>query len=184
MRLWFMWVVGSTLAFAVGGREAGASSLTGDLIVIGYLALAGGLLLAGALQSVILRTVIAEPSRWLFASAAAVAAIGVIVFGFGTVNRDLGWVLGVVGGWILLGTLQWLVLRDQLAGSGWWVLAHAAGLIVAAPVVGFATWATGLPVDGALGGALRWLAFGAGYGAVTGTALLWLLRDRVLHVTA
>jgi len=37
-------------------------------------------------------------------------------------------------------------------------------------------------VDGAIGGLLRWLAFGAAYGVVTGTALVWLVRER-LHLT-
>ena len=53
------------------------------------------------------------------------------------------------------------------------------GLIVAPPVVGFVTWATAPAVDSAVGGLLRWLAFGAAYGAVTGTTLLWLLRRRL-----
>ena len=82
-------------------------------------------------------------------------------------------------GWIVLGVLQWLVLRARVAGAGWWVLANTLGLIVVPPVVGFVTWATGAPVDSAVGGLLRWLAFGAAYGAVTGTALLWLLRQRL-----
>jgi hypothetical protein len=59
------------------------------------------------------------------------------------------------------------------------VLANTVGLIVAVPVVGFVTWATGVPADGAIGGLFRWLAFGAAYGVVTGTALLWLLRERL-----
>ena len=91
----------------------------------------------------------------------------------------MGWVLGVAVGWIVLGALQWLVLREQVAGAGWWVLANALGLIVAVPVVGFVTWATGAPADGAIGGFLRWLAFGAAYGVVTGTTLWWLLRERL-----
>ena len=87
--------------------------------------------------------------------------------------------MGVAVGWIVLGALQWLVLREQVAGAGWWVLANTLGLIVAGPVVGFVTWATGTPVDSAIGGFLRWLAFGAAYGVVTGTTLSWLLRQRL-----
>ena len=79
----------------------------------------------------------------------------------------------------LLGALQWLVLREQVAGAGWWVLANTLALIVAVPVVGFVTWATGTPADSPIGGLLRWLAFGGAYGVVTGTALWWLLQERL-----
>jgi hypothetical protein len=51
-------------------------------------------------------------------------------------------------------------------------------------VVGFVTSATGVPADGDIGSLLRWLAFGAAYGIVTGTALWWLLRERLQLTTA
>lgn len=184
MKLWLLWVLASTVAFGVGGRLGVASSPSGDLIVTGYLALTGSLVLAGVLQSLVLRRLIADPVRWASASVVAVAAVGVLVFGLGLINRDVGWVLGVAGGWLLLGSLQWLVLREQVAGAGWWVAVNVLGLIVAGPVVGFATWATGMPVDGLLGGAVRWLAFGAAYGAVTASAIAWFLRERLQLLTA
>ena len=107
------------------------------------------------------------------------AAIGVVAFGVSMMNRDAGWELGVVVGWILLGVLQWLVLRQEVAGAGWWIVAPTLGLLLAIPVVGFVTWATGAPVDSTVGGLLRWHAFGAAYGLSTGTALVWLLRHRL-----
>jgi hypothetical protein len=179
MKLWVFWVLASTVAFGVGGRMGVALSPSEDLIVIAYLAVTTSSILAGVLQWLILRRLIADTGWWLPVSVVTVAIIGVLVFGLGLINRDVGWVLGVTVGWILLGALQWLVLREQVAGAGWWVLANTLGLIVAVPVVGFVTWATGAPADGLIGGVLRWLAFGAAYGVVTGTALWRLLRERL-----
>lgn len=179
MKLWLLWVLASTVAFGVGGRLGGALSPSKDLIVIGYLAMTTSLILAGLLQWLVLRRLIANTGWWVLVSVVAVGIIGVLVFGLGLINRDVGWVLGVALGWIVLGALQWLVLREQVAGAGWWVLANTLGLIVAGPVVGFVTWATGAPTDSVVGGFLRWLAFGTGYGVVTGTTLSWLLRQRL-----
>jgi hypothetical protein len=54
---------------------------------------------------------------------------------------------------------------DRLSAAGWgfwlsWVLASTAG------------WVVGMPVGGFVG----WAALGAVYGAMTGFALVWLLR--------
>ena len=179
MKLWLLWVLASTVAFSVGGRLGGALSPSRDLIVVGYLAVTASLVLAGVLQWLVLRRLIDDTGWWVLVSVGAVAIVGVLVFGLGLIDRDVGWVLGIAVGWIVLGALQWLVLREQVAGAGWWVLANLLGLIVAGPVVGFVTWATGAPADSALGGFLRWLAFGAAYGVVTGSALSWLLRQRL-----
>lgn len=83
----------------------------------------------------------------------------------------------------LLGVLQWLVLREDVPGAGWWVAAHAIALVVAGPGIGFASWLAGAPVETALGNLVPWLAFGAVYGIVTGSALLWLLRGRLAAAT-
>ncbi len=179
MKLWLLWVLASTVAFGIGGRVGLAWSPSRDLIVIAYLGLAASMILAGVLQWLVLRGLIAHAGAWLLANVAATAAVGALAFGLGLINRDAGWVLGVAGGWIVLGVLQWLVLREQLVGAGWWVLASTLGLIVAGPVVGFVSWATGAPGGSLAGGLSRWLAFGAAYGAITGTALVWLLRQRL-----
>ena len=177
--LWISWVLACTVTFGVGGRLGRALSPSEDPIVMAYLAVTASLILAGVLQWLMLRRLIADTGWWVPASVVAVAIVGVLAFGLGLINRDVGWVLGVAVGWIVLGALQWLVLREQVAGAGWWVVANTLGLIVAVPVVGFVTWATGAPPDSPIGGFLRWLAFGAAYGIATGTALWWLLRQRL-----
>ncbi len=181
VKLWLGWVLACTFAFGVAGLSV-ALSPSRDLILTGYLALAVSLVLAGVLQWLLLRGQVNEAGWWVLASITAVVVIGALVFGVGVMNRDVGWVLGVIVGWIVLGVLQWLVLRQEVTGAGWWVVATPLGLLVAIPVVGFVTWATGTPVDGAVGRLLPWHAFGAAYGAVTGTALWWLLRQRLEYV--
>ena len=80
-----------------------------------------------------------------------------------------GWILGavllpalapVVGG-LVVGSLQWVVLRQRLPQAGWWVLASAAGWVlgwalVAALVPPELGFLTGI-VLGAAMGILQWL---------------------------
>ncbi len=70
---------------------------------------------------------------------------------------------GVAAGGIVVGVLQWLVLRRQVARAGWWVLASTVGWVVGGPVGAF----------------VGWPALGAVYGAITGSALVGLLRQPV-----
>ena len=140
MKLLLLWMLACTMAFGIGGQLGVAISSSKDIIVIGYFALTASLILAGLLQSLVLRRLIVDTGWWILASVVAVALFGVLVFGLGLINRDVGWVVGVAAGWIVLGSLQWLVLRGQISGAGWWVLANALALVVAIPVVGLVTW--------------------------------------------
>jgi hypothetical protein len=87
-----------------------------------------------------------------------------MVFGVGMVNADVGWIGGVSLFGTVVGVLQWLVLRRQVARAGWWVLASTVG------------WVVGMPLGDSVGGP----ALGAAYGAITGTALVLLLRQAPL----
>ena len=58
--------------------------------------------------------------------------------------------------------LQWLVLRRQMPRAGWWVLASTVG------------WVVGMPLGDINGPP----GLGAAYGVITGTTLVWLLRQR------
>jgi hypothetical protein len=170
---WLWWVLASTMGWAVGARVGVAVGSFGEppgfeaaqsvptIIVAGYLGVAVGGILVGVLQSLVLRRKIARAGWWVLAGVGAAAVIGVVVFGVGVVNTDVGWVVGASLFGIVVGVLQWLVLRRQVARAGWWVLASAVG------------WFVGMPV----GGVLDWPALGAAYGAITGIALVWLLRQ-------
>ncbi len=66
---------------------------------------------------------------------------------------------GVIGA--VTGTMQWFVLRRQVARAGWWVL------------VSIVSWA----VSQAVGAYVQsGAALGIVYGIIAGTALVWLLR--------
>jgi len=83
----------------------------------------------------------------------------------------MGSVLGIVSG-----ILQWLILRRKVAHAGWWLVASCIGSLI-----GFLDFRFVV----ALGEAGKWtqtiltfgLVFGAGYGAITGAMLIWLLRQ-------
>lgn len=97
---------------------------------------------------------------------------------------NVGWFVDeavLIGGvWLVGGVvaaiLQWLVLRRQLTGAGWWLVTSTSG------------WAIGVAVallGGVSGGmaevmlAVGWAAGGIVSGVITGVALVWLLRQRV-----
>ena len=80
-------------------------------------------------------------------------------------------VFGVVGG-----ILQSLILRRKIPRAGWWLLTNLMGSLVGA--ISFPI-AVAISETGNWGLALMTfgLVFGAGNGAITGAALLWLLRQ-------
>jgi hypothetical protein len=168
-RIWFLWLMAGAVGWGVGvevgslGVPGGLKSLQSspNIILAGYLGVAAGGILGGVLQWLVLRRQITRAGRWVLASLGAAAVVGVVIFGVGMVNADVGWVGGAVLFGTVVGALQWLVLRRQVARAGWWVLASTVG------------WVVGMP----LGGIFGWLALGAAYGAITGTALVWLLRQ-------
>jgi len=69
-----------------------------------------------------------------------------------------------------MGLPQWLVLRQHLSKAGWWVLASALGMV--GYLVGVANPASTLTEI-----ILRVVIVGALSGAITGIALVWLLRQ-------
>ena len=79
--------------------------------------------------------------------------------------------LGIVPG-IGVGVLQWLVLRGKVSRAGWWVLASTVGWGLSMAVSRVIAW--GINDDESL---VPLVVTGAVLGAVTGGALVWLLRQ-------
>ena len=82
----------------------------------------------------------------------------------------------------VVGIAQWrLVLRRQIDGVGWWVLASTVGLAVGIAVSFAVLEAVEAAVGFAMSGAVRFAMSGAVslavYGAITGAVLVWLLRQ-------
>jgi hypothetical protein len=168
-RVWFLWLMAGAFGWGLGvylgwfgGGEPKTLQAIPTVILAGYLGVAVGGILIGVLQWLVLRRHVTGAGRWVLASLGAVAVVGVVVFGVGVVNADLGWVGGVSVFGTVVGVLQWAVLRRQVPRAGWWVLASTAG------------WVVGMPLGDVNGPP----GLGAAYGVITGTVLVWLLRRR------
>ncbi len=189
---WLGWVVASTVGMLVGFfmifliygllEALLGSAVTDDLFEIGWLGdLVMGIMLGivvGILQWLVLQGRVSRVGWWILASAAAGYGISLAFFigieeslSFSLFLRFTG--VAALGG-AVMGTLQWLVLRGKVSRAGWWVLASTVG------------WALGMAVSRAISwgpddaDAIYALAVtGAVMGAVTGAALVWLLRQPV-----
>jgi hypothetical protein len=132
----------------------------------------------GYLQWAVLRERIAGAGLWELASALrfglamSVAAAANTGENYVMAGILIASVFGVVSG-----MLQWLILRRHVKSAGWWVVTNLLGSLVSVIVgvrVFSAISATG---NSGLDTIVFGLVFGVGTGAITGAALIWLLRQ-------
>ena len=169
------------LAGVVPSRdEANTSGWT-----VGWAILLGGVLARatfGATQRLVLRRVLPRVDGWVWASTAGFAASFTVVWALSGASYgdlahhalphaiDLAGPLGGASIGAALGASQWLILRQHVRGTGWWMLMNtvgfAAGWILAAAT----------PVDGVpahfVGGSIVGLVLAS----TTGVTLVWLLQ--------
>jgi hypothetical protein len=133
----------------------------------------------GVLQWLVLRRRVSGAGWWVLASAAG--GYGIIQAGFLGFSQSLEsyglllrWTGVVALGGAVTGTLQWLVLRGQVSRAGWWVLASTVGWGLVGAVLGAFPWGVG-DTDALV----ALVVTAAVLGAVTGGALVWLLRQPV-----
>jgi len=163
-QFWLWWVVASSAGWIVGSPLGKAVAASGDLVVPRHhdaVGVAAAVIVLGVLQWMVLRRNVPQAAWWMLANIAAVAAA--LVFAMVVVAADMG--LVVAAGGTVLGVLQWLVLRRQVSQAGWWVLASTVGWVGGGFVSGISDTPIGLVV------------LGIAYGAITATALVWLLRQ-------
>ena len=171
--IWLVWVLMTTMGWALGfliGFVLG--SIIGDVLGDWSFPLFFGIGLGiciGVLQWLLLRGYVSRAGWWVLTSAAG--GYGIALAGFEVLN-SLGALLSLIGvvalGGAVTGILQWLVLRGQVSRAGWWVLASTVG------------WGLSMAVAGVLEEPFSMSLFGgAVLGAVTGGALVWLLRQPV-----
>jgi predicted Ser/Thr protein kinase len=203
---WLGWVAANTAGWIIG-LVLGAAFLSA--LQESFLgAFLGAFLLGlstGMMQWFVLRRHLREPGQWVWATAGGTllgAFAAGIVGDAGGGSETLGLVFLLCTVAVVLGTCigvaQWLVLRDQYRGAGWWVVANAAAWLVvglinggigAAMVSGFGDTG-GLDFGEAIGqiiakilGLLLVVSLsivvltGPVSGAITGAALLRLLRQ-------
>ena len=146
------------------------------ILIVFILGLAGGFM-----QWLVLRRRIAGAAWWIPASALGFPIALVLADKAMRLAGDFAAapiLLGVLFG-VLSGSMPWLVLRQQNARAAWWLPSHLLGALVggAFGIVAFHSAALmGLyQFTWAAAGAM----FGAGLGAITGIALVWLLRESI-----
>ena len=176
------WYIGLFVGFVAGYAPIeliGHTPLGEGLAVCVTLILIGAVV--GIAQWVVLRERVPGAGRWVWASIAGLAVAGgvggaVVVAGANVYSESLATVVGttliVALGGAVTGILQRPVLRGQVSRSGWWVLASTVGWGLGMAVSGIGGYAAGDP-----GELFGWFVSGPVLGAVTGVALVWLLRQ-------
>ena len=172
------WLLASSIGYGIGAFM-GMSTAWRFLPAVDFGITTGTVMgiTGGYFQWVVLRERIAGAGLWGLASALGLgAAIGAIFATDQENNAMAGMViLGSVFG-VVSGILQWLILRGKLARSGWWLLANLFGSMIGAIALPIASPMLE-PGQQELGMMTLGLLFGAGNGAITGAALLWMLRQ-------
>ena len=181
--LWLAWFLASLIGYALGMflGAAVAYGLFDRATFDGTMGVTLGIVMGtigGFAQWVVLRERFAGAGWWILASALGFAT----VFSMGgTVHPNenpamIGIRMAIAFG-LVAGIPQWIILRQKVARAGWWVLANILGLLVAE---------MGFPISIAISAAtgndnLSMLVvapvFAAGYGAVTGAVMVWLLNQ-------
>ena len=176
--LWLWWVAAGAIGGGVGGTVAAPLERTANSYT--YLIVAA--VVTAVLQWLILRRYIRGAAWWVLATIAgwtlgfqATAAIGfsvVSVFGLDLTPETSG-VPTTILSWFptgaIVGLMQWLVLRQRVARSGWWILVCAVGWTLFGPVLRDVGAAVAGIVTGVLGGAI---------GAVV---VIAVVRQRLSH---
>jgi len=180
---WFIgFLIGFVLGSIIGEGVIGSGAL--GRILGNFTLVAVHVSVVSSMQWLVLRRRISRAGWWVLAgtvgcSVAWVVGYGVAVAaGYSETTEGFAAVLGLtlvaaLGG-AAAGILQWLVLRRRISRAGWWVLASTVG------------WGLGIAIAATLeevvaGGSIL-VAGGPVLGAVTGGALVWLLRQSVPEV--
>ena len=177
--VWLQWAFASGLGGAVGFALADAVLQTfsealyramAEIVIFGLLGAA-----MGTLQWLVLRRHFSQAGWWVAASAVGGTLVGIGAASYGSkVKVNLVIVYGLVG--IILGVLQWLVLRRRISRSGWWMVVSLLGWALTVPVV------RSLDRLGLMRGLSETIGLILGFGLagtvvgiVTGGLLVWLL---------
>ena len=190
-RLWFAWVAATVVGWAVG--EFVSLAFVDEFLVAAWLRGANGVGVAVAvLQALVLRRRLTQPAWWIVAGGiggvvgpvlSTVASASVYTAYGGHVVFVATLALTALGLGTLVGTLQWLVLRRQVARAGRWVpvsgVAMLIGVFVGA-IVGYTIveLIVNLPDGWREYDIVQGLVSAILYGAITGNALVRLLPSQ------
>jgi hypothetical protein len=164
-------------------------------VALGAFALYFGGILVGLTQWLVLRKLIARPNKWIFATGVGWFfghILGVLILSNAT-DYSMGSILRVVFGiplmFAVLGLAQWFVLKGRFSKAQWWIFATtiggAIGVILSVGVVIFFAILLSKLLNVKPGfenevililGIVGFISGVAMFGAVTGTAMVWLLK--------
>jgi hypothetical protein len=173
---WAGWLLGLpiTILLAVAGEALGVGGQT----LVGAGMGAG----VGFLQARALRTVLKKSARWFWSCVVGLA----VPFLAADVARPAVWsspwalFAVVAAGGLIVGAWQSLILRPRFRNIKWWVVASTVGWALSAGTAAVATWFSRWRTVRGVWGALTFLGVvalgGLILGAVTGAALVWMLR--------
>jgi hypothetical protein len=181
-------MLASVLGFAVGVAIAGfvGSAIGEGFAGMGTVGVIFGALL-GTMQWLVMRKYVALTGSW-----APATAFGYFLAGIATEQwvfrqipySELGVQLivsfGAVGG-IVGGIMQWLILRQHVARSGWRVVASIVGLALGIGIGGPVALTLGQRGRGIESAIVFGVLFAVGVGAIPGAALVWLLQQDRAH---
>ena len=175
---WLLWMLASTVGVLVGvaaslimfGFQGGGIVGEGSPAALGAVVGAS----TGTAQWLVLQRKVPQSGWWVLASTVGLA-VGIAVVPVVLDAVKDGLVYGMVVAGASIGLAQWLVLRWKVSRAGWWVLASLMGFAVTFYAVGVGG-DVGQP--GGEAAVLAALGF-VSYGAITGGALVWLLRQAV-----
>ena len=160
--LWLWWVAAGAIGGGVGGIVAAPLERAANTYV--YLIVVATV--TAALQWLLLRRYIRGAGWWVPATVFTPVA-GLQAFAPISLSTAIVPSVELMGATV--GLAQWLVLRQQVARAGWWILACAVGWTLFGPVLRDIGAAVAGIVTGVLGGAI---------GAV---AVIVVLRQRLSH---
>ena len=174
LQVWLEWVLASTVGTATGLAVVWAilRAKTHPLVNIVSLLLFG--FLVGAMQWLVLRRLLPRVGWWVLATTLGWAG-GVFALGLLAGKSIISWVAAGVAFGAVPAAMQWLVLRRRVSWASWWPVATIPGMCACVFVFLVATRGADTDIPGIAGGGAMG---GALYGAITGVALVWLLRNR------
>jgi len=175
---WPKWVVANTIGWPVGSVAGVAVGLAVGLAMAKVAGMVAGEVI-GLLVALVVLGALVGAAQWLVLR--------------WHVSQARRWLLATIVGWACFGITQWLVLRREFARASGWLAASIVvspavmfvGLLVAGGAAEYVGWVVGgseaaNPTSLAflmLLGPIFALLAGALYGAVTGIALRWVLRQ-------
>ena len=143
LKLWFLWIV----AIAIGNSRMSAtiSELLTSIIYVDYYSPLFFLLIplyfifnggiSGIAQWLVLRNYIDISGwSWIFTTIlGSVISTYVLDIGMGSSLAEFIIYSGIIG--LLVGSMQWLILRHKIKHAGWWILILIAGHMISAVAV-------------------------------------------------